>query len=296
MTMFNAVRHMLPRRFAASLQTCANPGCECVGGIPGLLSKRLSPVLLNGRWFCSANCSRQFLSDLAEAAVHSRRSRRDHPHRIPLGLLLLSRGTICSAHLQSALTLQHTNPGMFLGECLQHVGAVSEREIALAIAAQWARPLFSSPLGFLGTKRTIPFEWQTTYRMVPVHWIESARRLHVGFLDEVDYLALAAIEAILECTTAPCIVGASTFKAAMAGGQQSRSDDLLEFAPGLTTDEITNVVLNYVEQTGITTVRFASTPESVWVRLCAQDPMDLLFRIQYQRLRAVGARSTMETN
>ena len=43
--------------------------------------------------------------------------RRQRPHRVPLGLLLVSRGLISSAQLQEALERQRERPGARLGAC-----------------------------------------------------------------------------------------------------------------------------------------------------------------------------------
>ncbi len=98
-----------------------------------------------GTWHCGKQC----LADAVKAAV--RREFRNGGtgesrvrHRIPLGLILQTRGIITADELRRALTLQEQT-GARLGDVLVRHFRVDERRIAAALAAQWNAPLWHLP-------------------------------------------------------------------------------------------------------------------------------------------------------
>jgi hypothetical protein len=68
--------------------------------------------------------------------------RRPRQHRIPLGLVLLSRGFIDNQRLQAALQAQRQSRKGRVGEWLMQLGAVNEAQVTMALAIQWSCPVF----------------------------------------------------------------------------------------------------------------------------------------------------------
>ena len=180
------VQQLFPLRMQNAIATCSNPGCGRRDWMGHFASGRAS-LWLNGKWFCSTACVRPGLIVLARA----RTSARDlHRHRLPLGLLLLSRGQISSTQLQRALDIQRLHAERRIGECLVAMRAVQEFDITAAVAAQWGCPVFSSPASPVSA--TIPFGLMERYGMVPDALGSKRQLLHLGFCREVDYVAMAA--------------------------------------------------------------------------------------------------------
>jgi hypothetical protein len=63
-------------------------------------------------------------------------------YRLPLGLLLLSKGIITGAHLQEALKAQRDSQKGRLGEWLRQQGIVTEEQVTAALSMQWGIPVF----------------------------------------------------------------------------------------------------------------------------------------------------------
>src|SRR5579883_2214366 len=78
-----------------------------------------SPLWFRGSWFCSPSCAEpaihRYLAQLAWAPLPPALP----PHRVPLGLLLLSRGDVSESQLQLALDAQRQNQARKIGEWLQ---------------------------------------------------------------------------------------------------------------------------------------------------------------------------------
>ncbi len=105
------------------------------------LRSRTRPVF-EGRWCCSPAC----LDARVAAAVRreSKREpvRRQHEHRIPLGLLLLSSGVISQQDLRRALRIQQ-GTGKRIGDVLTGECGVSENKVTEALATQWSCPMWN---------------------------------------------------------------------------------------------------------------------------------------------------------
>jgi hypothetical protein len=201
-----------------------------------------------------------------------------HQHRIPLGLLLLSRQQITSAQLQEALALQQREPARLIGACLVELGSATERQVTAAVAAQWGCPVFTASLP-QRLDVEIPLDLLRHYKMMPAHWNDRERLLHVGFVRRVDYLALAAIESLLDARAEACFISRSEYRQALSRLGEQREYGQASFAARLSTQEISEIAFGYAEQVEAEEIRVASTPEFLWIRMLAGSPMDLTFRL-----------------
>ena len=152
--------------------------------------------------------------------------------------------------------------------------AVQEFDITAAVAAQWGCPVFSSPASPVSA--TIPFGLMERYGMVPMHWVQKRQLLHLGFCREVDYVAMAAVEKILECRAAPCFIPDSVHAQLLLRCAEAGKKEIAGFASNLGAEPIADIILDYVDQTGEQEIRMASTTDSVWARI-GKAAMDLLF-------------------
>ena len=135
-------------RDSATLTTAAIVGrCLC-GGTPLAVRLRMRSAQrpqFEGTWHCGSKC----LDTSVRAAVRREFrageifASRVH-HRIPLGLILQTRGVLTADELRRALFLQEQT-GAKLGNVLVEHFRVDERRIAAALAAQWNAPLWHLP-------------------------------------------------------------------------------------------------------------------------------------------------------
>ena len=74
-------------------------------------------------------------------------------HRVPLGLLLLSRQQLTAAQLRTALEAQRAAGQGKIGEWLRQLGFVTELQVTAALARQWSCPVLITGPGELGASR-----------------------------------------------------------------------------------------------------------------------------------------------
>lgn len=244
------------------------------------LRVRSKAVLLNGTRLCVDECLEPAL---ARALEHANSAVKHRPsHRVPLGLLLLSRQQVTQAQLHAALEAQRESGHGRIGEWLQSMGFVTEQKVTAALAKQWSCPVLSADLSLPHDRRrpTIPFALLQQFAMIPLSYVESTSRLHVAFGEAVDYTVLYAIEQMIGCHTEPCM--------ALPSLVHSRLDDLArhreetEFVFDRINDaaEFARIVRSYCSRISASEVRLADCRAFHWVRLLppSRRPMDLLLR------------------
>ncbi len=98
-----------------------------------------------GNWHCGKLCLQRAIAACVRREFRSGHSGESRVrHRIPIGLLLQTRGVITADELRRALVLQE-QAGARLGDILVRHFRVDERSIASALAAQWNAPLWHLP-------------------------------------------------------------------------------------------------------------------------------------------------------
>src|ERR1700760_4235571 len=118
-------RPMAAKTGSLFLRQCGNPDCK--SGWIKLWRSRQTPIL-EGNWACSPACMQQMVQGviLREAAEASSGQKIVHQHRVPLGLVLLSRGSITREQLRKALEGQRKAGTGKLGEWLIRQTATEE--------------------------------------------------------------------------------------------------------------------------------------------------------------------------
>jgi hypothetical protein len=114
---------------------CGNPQCET--GWLQLFRSRSFPRF-EGKWACSARCMEGIVAETVRSRIESWEpvsARR--ALRMPVGLILLSRGWITRQELQEALAAQRRAGDGRIGEWLRRLYGIQEATIAKALAIQW---------------------------------------------------------------------------------------------------------------------------------------------------------------
>lgn len=115
-----------------------------------------------------------------------------------LGEILLERGVINHAQLQTALAHQKQHGGL-LGQIFVDSGLVTEQEVALALTAQYGFPFL--PLDNYeieeGITKLIPEQVARQYCLIPVDRIGNA--LTVAMADPSNVQAVDDIEMLTSC-------------------------------------------------------------------------------------------------
>ena len=97
-------------------------------------------VVIQGLRYCLEECMERALRDAVDR-LGLVVKRAPASHRIPLGLLLLSRQQLTADQLRAALSAQRTAGRGRIGEWLQALGFASEQQVTNALARQWSCPV-----------------------------------------------------------------------------------------------------------------------------------------------------------
>lgn len=202
------------------------------------------------------------------------------PHRVPLGLLLLSRQQITADQLQLALETQREHAHGRIGDWLQTMGFVSEPQVTAAVAHQWScavlRPGFvPSPHG-----PRLPGALLDRFLMLPVDYVEPISTLHLAFAERIDYSVMYAIEQMTGCHTEPCMALPSFIRQNLQAMASQRSDSELVFERVLDVGEASRIIRSYCARVSASEIRLAACAPYLWIRfLCrSREPVDLLLR------------------
>jgi hypothetical protein len=233
-------------------------------------------VLLHGLAFCFPEClERELLPRLKH--IQSPDQMPLNSRRLPLGLLMISRGELTAEQLRQALELQKRKRTERIGDCLLQLGYARKQTISAALARQWSCPVIKTiPLGVGGC--TIPFHLLRKFHMVPVHFSNDHRVLHLAFAERIEYRALFAIEQVLGCKTEACLATREQVEAALdyTEAQTSRGETLFEDITG--PEQMTRIVSSYISMMHATEIRVTSCGNLFWIRIFGRDlSADLLF-------------------
>lgn len=245
------------------------------------LRSRPHVVLLQGSRYCSERCLESALRD-ALGRVHPVSKRTDAPHRIPLGLLLLSRQQLTAEQLRLALEAQRTAGHGRIGDWLQSLGFASELQVTAALARQWSCPLLRTNSSFNLNQTTprIPLALLDAFSMVPVNYVEATATLHLAVGEGIDYSALYAIEQMTGCHTEPCMAPPS-FVRSRLHSLASHPEHEFVFECVADAAECSRIVRSYAARLLVSEIRLAACGSYAWVRLLrrAGSPHDLLLRL-----------------
>ena len=263
--------------WAALKETCSGSGCHIRNFSRSLLARKYG-VRIGESWFCGPDC---FLEGVEIRVRELRRlgEFRAVPRslRLPLGLLLVSRGCITKDQLRVAVEQQHSE-GRALGEILCELRFATERQVAEATATQWGCPFYSAKVNSGEIQARIPSTVLRLAAMAPVYHAAATNRLLIGFVKGIDHTALRTIEEMTGCLTEPCFITASECQENIRS-LTGRSIEV-NFDRVSSVVEMANIVQSYAFQIGADEARFAICCGLLWVRLNRDcQPTDLLFSL-----------------
>jgi hypothetical protein len=254
-------------------------GCVHSQGLWRRLRIEVPGVLLEGSRYCIEVCLELALSDALRRA--GARSHRTAAHRVPLGLLLLSRQQVTVEQLRAALAAQRNAGRGRIGEWLQALGFASEQQITAALARQWSCPVLRTNSRLPASARAphIPIALLETFVMLPVEYVEIRETLHIAFGEGIDYKVLYAIEQMTGCHTEPCMAVPSFVRTHLQRLSGHRAEDEVVFDCVTDTAEICRIIRSYCARLMATEIRLAACGPYLWARLLrpSPTPLDLLF-------------------
>ena len=239
-----------------------------------------APVRFGGLWFCSPGCAepaiRHCLDQLRSRATPARR----HPHRVPLGLLLLSRGELAEDQLQTALEAQRTGRPRRIGEWLQILNLASEQQVLAGLGLQWAVPVLSSPpAGLQSCASLLPPTLRRELKLVPVRYVSTSNELYLASSEQSDQSVLASIAQMLTCSIQACLVSERTLSHWLETDLGVDEDTTQSFEGLHSLAEILRITCSYAARLSSDELRIARCESHIWVRLSRREQVThLLFR------------------
>jgi Type II secretion system (T2SS), protein E, N-terminal domain len=230
---------------------------------------RSGGVLLHGIRYCGAECLQRALVEALDKSRPARQRELVASHRIPLGLILLSRQQLTAEQLRTALGAQRDAGCGRIGEWLQQLGFASELNITGALARQWSCPVLrnEAALGATDCCALIPLSLLEFFQMMPVAFAAASGTLLVGFSDRIDYTALYAVERILGYHTEPCLMSANILHERVRALARQRTGGDVFFDRVEDDAECARIVGSYAARISAKELRMARCGKYLWVRL-----------------------------
>ena len=264
-----------------ALPICANRQCLRPPTVWQRWWARNEGIRFESEWFCSVDCFAAGLLPRLTTLSAEERLHRPTANRLPLGLILLSRGSITSEQLRQALKLQREAAAGRIGEWLVRTGAATSRDVVNALAEQQGCPVFAPA----GAQRfpehfTLPLPLIRHYGGVPVFFSSAANSAYLGFAGRLSHSLLRAAEHVTGCRVKPCIISDAKYRTMVERWSGSISAQTVAVEQGLSPLEIGRSVASYAQQTAAETCALSRCEQHVWVRLASRTALiDLLFRV-----------------
>ena len=237
---------------------------------------------MQGVRYCRTECLELALIEVLGAARSIPHRSVPAPHRIPLGLLLLSRQQLTSAQLRTALEAQREagrgpsngdskskSKKRKIGAWLQELGFATESQVTAALARQWSCPVLRAPPVAIAASRfpPIPTLLLESFQMMPVELVEATGTLLIAFSEGIDYTVLYAIEQMLGYHTEPCLVCPSTLRKSLQALVRQRGAGDIVFDRTKDAGECAHIIGSYSAKVRAEEVRVARCGEHLWIRL-----------------------------
>jgi hypothetical protein len=268
----------IQQRWMPKLEACSLPSCITRVQVWTRLRRFRHGIRLEGRWYCSLPCLEVAARRLfAQASIQKVSSAAGVRRRVPLGLLMLSRGLLTSTQLRSALDAQIAAGHGKIGEWLQNLGYSTEDQITGALGVQWACPVFAPARPDFDPQclSLLPRILQESFRMMPVHYNRASRLLYLGFAERIDYTILHTIERMLDCRALPCVVSPTLLQRSLAGPASRTTEVVFE---SVAHSQMARTTASYAGRSRTGEVRVAGCGKYVWTRLIGGGgSIDLLF-------------------
>ena len=258
------------------------PLCGCCDSVHARsqwrrMRRRSLGVRMQGARYCRPECLERALLEVLGARPVPHRA-ATAPHRIPLGLLLLSRQQLTAEQLRTALEAQRAaacgqnGNKRKIGAWLQELGFATEQQITAALARQWSCPILRAGTAAVGASRfpqlfpAIPVPLLESFQMIPVGLVEATGTLLIAFSEGVDYTVLLAIEQMLGYRTEACLVCPSTLQKSLQALEHGGSSDIV-FDRMEDAGECAHIIGSYSAKVKAEEIRMARCGDHLWIRL-----------------------------
>jgi hypothetical protein len=235
------------------------------------------------QWYCSPDCFAAAASMRIASLAPSNVLEMPHSPRLPIGLVMLSKGNLTDAQLRFA-TSQSQLHGETLEAALLRLELTSERLLTAARAAQWGYPMLGKEHIGRVVESDIPSILLETCSVVPLHRSAAAKRVLLGFVERVDHRLLNAVEEVTGLRGEPCFITRTDFAEQMELLTAVPRFEQVAFEDTKTPVQMGRTLGGLAVEVGLREARFTHCRDYVWTRLAGKrKTLDVLFRIEGSR-------------
>ncbi len=250
-------------------QICANADCASRWRKPWKNRRR---AIFEDNWCCTTRCLETVVRKAlrrergdASSATFAAQHEEPHRHRIPLGLVMLSQGTISQAQLRKALDAQRAAGTGRIGQWLIKECGIAKAQIVKALAMQWSCPVLPMD-GFEPTAMalTMPRLFIEEFGLLPLR-VAGGQILYLAFKDRLNAAVTYAMEQMSGLRVENGLIDEVDFDAArtrvleskfVTAGQEFVSD----------TDTLATKIAGILEQTQPVGSRLVRVHHHYWLR------------------------------
>lgn len=249
----------LPSRATRWTDVCGNR--ECKSGWLQLFRSRAVPRF-EEKWACSAVCMERIIAGAVRSQIESWEPLpAERALRMPLGLILLSRGWISHRELQEALAAQRRAQNGRIGEWLRRLHGVSEETITKALGIQWNCAVLPSGMqGLELTRPLIPAFLRKRYGLALLRQ-GSDRTLYLAGKHRAEHAAARAMEHMLREPVHAAFLEDSVWNSANADADDTTQVHL----PG--RDGVAACIAEWMERSRPTHGRLVRVHDHLWLRI-----------------------------
>lgn len=248
-----------PNRATRWTDVCGNP--ECRTGWLQLFRRRAFPHF-EEKWMCSAACMERMIAGAVRSQIESWEPvPAERALRMPLGLILLSRGWINHRELQEALAAQRRAQNGRIGEWLRRLHGVSEETITKALGIQWNCTVLPSGMPGLELARLlVPAFLQNRYGLALLRQGPD-RALYLAGKYRAEHAAALAMEHMLGEPVHAAFLEDSVWNLADADVADATELHL----PG--RDGVVACISEWIERSRPSDARLARVHDHLWLRM-----------------------------
>jgi hypothetical protein len=247
---------------------CANRDCHR-GKLWSRWLTRTESVQFAGENYCCAACAEDALELAIGNYLSHCRPEAGRPFRIPLGLVLISRGSLTNPQLQAALNLQREQPAKRLGALLSEMGLLTEEDLVAALGVQWSCPVYPLEKGRaqLDCVGLLPFAVSQSCGVLPVHHSPATGMLHLAFTKRIDHTLLYSIEQMLGYRIAPCVASERAVAEVLHLMRRPLIAQETVFDSIRQSREMARIAVNYASKLHAAKVLATVVADYIWLRL-----------------------------
>src|SRR5258708_36785935 len=158
------------RLWQLPLLECNNAECGRARRAWRRFSDGAKRIQLHRERYCFPDCFEQEVQRRFEemSAFHEPAPRASH--RVPLGLLMLSRGDLTNVQLRQVIDAQRDSGRGRIGEWVRKLGYAVEHQVTAALALPWSCPTLQV-LPPRMAERGIPLHLLKRFSMAPLHFL-----------------------------------------------------------------------------------------------------------------------------